>query len=116
MIELINVTYEVEEMGQKKKILDDVSCVFADDCFVAITGHNGSGKSTLTKLIVGIVKPTCGKIILNGKDITNLSVLQIFAMTFFVKSIFCSALLQFYGNNRRFRLVIEHISHSHTKN
>ncbi|MBQ8615094.1 MAG: ATP-binding cassette domain-containing protein [Clostridia bacterium] len=76
MIELKNITYEVEERGQKKVILNNVSCVFEDNCFVAITGHNGSGKSTLTKLIVGILKPTNGKILLNGKDITDLSITE----------------------------------------
>ena len=39
-----------------------------------MTGPNGSGKSTLAKIIMGIEKPDSGKIILNGKDITNLSI------------------------------------------
>lgn len=74
MIELKNITYEVEERGQKKTILNDVSCVFENNCLVAITGHNGSGKSTLTKIIVGIIKPTSGKVLIDGKDVTNFSI------------------------------------------
>ena len=52
MIELKNVTYKIDEGGQDKIILDDISCVFENNCLIAITGHNGSGKSTLTKLIM----------------------------------------------------------------
>lgn len=74
MLELKNITYKVEEQGQEKIILDDVSCVFENRCITAITGHNGSGKSTLTKIIMGILTPTSGKIILNGKDISKLSI------------------------------------------
>lgn len=74
MLELKNITYKVLEKEQEKIILDDVSCVFEDNCLTAITGHNGSGKSTLTKIIMGIIKPTGGQIIFNGKDITDLPI------------------------------------------
>lgn len=74
MLELKNVTYTVKDGEQERNILEDISCVFEDNCLVAITGHNGSGKSTLTKVIMGILKPTSGKILFNGKDITNLSI------------------------------------------
>lgn len=74
MIELKNITYKVKEQGKEKLILDDVSCVFDDDSVVAITGHNGSGKSTLTKLIMGIIQPTSGKIFFNGIEITKLPI------------------------------------------
>lgn len=76
MIELKNVTYEINEKGSKKTILDNISCVFENGEIVAITGHNGSGKSTLTKIIMGILKPTSGTILFNGKDITNLSITE----------------------------------------
>lgn len=76
MIELKNVSYIIENAGEKNVILDDISCTFDDNCFIAITGHNGSGKSTLTKIIMGIIKPTSGKIFFNGKDITNLSITE----------------------------------------
>ncbi len=74
MLELKNITYKIVEHGKEKVILDDISCVFDDKCLTAITGHNGSGKSTLTKIIMGIVKPTRGKIFFDGEDITKLSV------------------------------------------
>ena len=41
-----------------------------------MTGPNGSGKSTLAKLIMGMEKPTAGKIYFEGKDITDCSVTE----------------------------------------
>ena len=57
-----------------KKILKDINLTIDLEKFIAITGPNGSGKSTLVKIIMGIEKPDSGKIIFNGKDITNLSI------------------------------------------
>ncbi|MBE7076607.1 MAG: ATP-binding cassette domain-containing protein [Clostridiales bacterium] len=74
MIELKNVSYIVEDHGEKKAILDNISCVFDDACLTAVTGENGSGKSTLMKIVVGILKPTEGKVFMDGKDITNLTI------------------------------------------
>lgn len=74
MLELKNICYEVNENGRKKKILDDISFTVNDEEIVVITGHNGSGKSTLAKIIMGIINPTSGKIIFNGKDVTKLSI------------------------------------------
>ena len=70
MLELKNLTYETEE---GKKILSDVSLKISDR-FVAITGPNGSGKSTLAKLIAGIYTPSSGQILLDGEDITHMSI------------------------------------------
>lgn len=74
MIELNNITYIVEDKGNKKVILDNISIKFEDNCVTAITGQNGSGKSTLTKIIIGIIRPTSGQILYNGTDITNNSI------------------------------------------
>lgn len=74
MIVLNNITYIVEDKGNKKVILDNISIKFEDNCVTAITGQNGSGKSTLTKIIIGIIRPTSGQIIYNGTDITNYSI------------------------------------------
>ena len=75
MLELINVCYSAENDGIKKDIIKDVSLKL-DEKFIAFTGPNGGGKSTLAKLIMGIIKPTSGKILFDGKDITNLSVTE----------------------------------------
>ncbi len=69
MIELVDICYEVKH----KKILDNINIKF-DDNFTVITGPNGSGKSTLAKIIMGIIKPTSGKILYNGEDITSWSI------------------------------------------
>ncbi|MEF9971601.1 MAG: ATP-binding cassette domain-containing protein, partial [Oscillospiraceae bacterium] len=42
--------------------------------FIAITGPNGSGKSTLAKIVMGIEKPSSGKIYFNDEDITALTI------------------------------------------
>ena len=70
MLELQHICFE----RQNKKILDDINLKIATNKFIAITGPNGSGKSTLVKIIMGIEKPDSGKVILDGKDITNLSI------------------------------------------
>ena len=44
--------------------------------FVVITGPNGGGKSTLARLIMGIEKPSTGRILLDGEDITELDITQ----------------------------------------
>ena len=74
MLELQNIGYAVEEGNTRKEILKNISLKI-DDRFVAITGPNG-GKSTLAKIIAGINKPTSGKILLDGEDITDLSVTE----------------------------------------
>jgi len=43
---------------------------------VAILGHNGSGKTTLVKHALGLLKPTQGQVLLEGKDTRQISVAQ----------------------------------------
>jgi Fe-S cluster assembly ATP-binding protein len=57
-----------------RTIVDRFSFTFEKGKFYAITGPNGSGKTTLAKLIMGINPVTSGKIIFEGKNITNLSI------------------------------------------
>ena len=72
MLEFQNVSYVTAD---GKEILRDVSVRIADR-FVAVTGPNGSGKSTMAKLIAGIYRPTSGRILLDGEDITQLSITE----------------------------------------
>jgi Fe-S cluster assembly ATP-binding protein len=73
MIELKNISFSAETDGEIKEILNDINLVL-DDKLIAFTGPNGGGKSTLAKIIMGIIKPTSGKIYFNGEDITDLSI------------------------------------------
>ena len=75
MLELRNISYEVEEDKESREILKDVSLKI-DDHFVAITGPNGGGKSTLAKIIAGILTPTSGQIFLDGEEITGLNITE----------------------------------------
>ena len=54
----------------EKVALDNVSLNIEDGDFVALIGHTGSGKSTLIQHMNGLLKPSSGKIIVNGTDIT----------------------------------------------
>ena len=70
MLKLENVCFHKDN----KDILKNINYEINNSKLIVITGPNGSGKSTLTKIIMGIEKPTSGKIIFNGEDITDLSI------------------------------------------
>ena len=72
MLRLENVCF----FKDNKDILKDINLEVEEGKFIAITGPNGSGKSTLAKIIMGIEKPTSGKIFFDGEDITDLSIDQ----------------------------------------
>ena len=76
MLELRNISFEVPKENGQKEIIRDVSLKIDEHKFVVITGPNGGGKSTLAKLIVGIEKPTSGRIFFNGEDITDKSITE----------------------------------------
>lgn len=75
MLELQNICYIAIDEAEKKDIIKNISLKI-DEKFVAFTGPNGGGKSTLAKIIMGIIKPTSGKIIFDGEDITDLSITE----------------------------------------
>ena len=74
MLELKNVSFEVDDELGNKEIIKDISLTIPDNKMIVITGPNGGGKSTLARLIAGIEKPTAGKIYLDGEDITDMSI------------------------------------------
>ena len=73
MLRLENIAWNAPE---GKDILKGVDLTVDDGKMVVITGPNGGGKTTLARVIAGIEQPTDGKIILDGKDITNLDVTE----------------------------------------
>ena len=52
-------------------VLDDVNLVFPDTGLVSIVGKSGSGKSTLLNILMGIEKPTKGKVLFKGKNVAK---------------------------------------------
>lgn len=70
MLELINIEY----IANDKTILENINLKVDTKETLVITGHNGSGKSTLLKIIMGLIKPTKGKILLDGTDITDFKI------------------------------------------
>lgn len=53
------------------KALDDISLTIEDGEFIGLIGHTGSGKSTFIQHLNLLLKPTSGKIIVDGIDITE---------------------------------------------
>lgn len=73
MLELRDITYQGED---EVSILKNINLTLKDERFYVITGPNGGGKSSLAKIMMGIYQPTSGKILLDGEDITSLSVTE----------------------------------------
>ena len=76
MLELQHISYVVREGDGELGILNDISLTIDDHKLVVFTGPNGGGKTTLAKIIMGLVKPTAGRILWNGQDITDLGITE----------------------------------------
>ena len=64
-LELENVYKEYPDMIA----VNDVSMALPEGCLMALVGHNGAGKSTLLKLMLGLIRPTRGKISVLGEKL-----------------------------------------------
>lgn len=72
VLEVINAEKYYGEKGNLTKALNDVSFAVESGEFVGIMGASGSGKTTLLNCVSAIDMLTCGKVMLEGKDITTL--------------------------------------------
>ena len=70
-LENISLTFHPGTVNEKKA-LENLDLHLKKGDFVTILGSNGAGKSTLFNTIAGTYLPDCGKVILDGRDITNL--------------------------------------------
>lgn len=66
--ENLTYTYSIGTPFEKTAV-DNVNLDIEEGEFVGIIGHTGSGKSTLIQHLNGLVKPTAGKVIIDGEDI-----------------------------------------------
>lgn len=72
MISAKNLSYEYElANGKKINVVDNISFDLEKGKSLGIIGKTGSGKSTLVSMLNGLLKPTKGKVLLNGKDINK---------------------------------------------
>ena len=69
-IENLTKTYTVDH--ESLVGVDNVSLSINRGEFLSIVGHSGSGKTTLVSIIGGILKPTAGRVLLEGVDICTL--------------------------------------------
>ena len=74
MLELEHISYRVSDPGGNLDILRDVNRTIPDHKLIVVTGPNGGGKTTLAKVIMGLVRPTEGRILFDGQDITDLDI------------------------------------------
>ena len=77
------ITFQIKNLSKiygsdesKVFALDDISLIIPKNRFIVILGESGSGKSTLLNMIGCMDKPTSGKILFEGQDITQLSKAQ----------------------------------------
>lgn len=56
----------------RTQVISNVSLSVPDGAVVSVLGHNGAGKTTLLRAVVGLLKPTAGRITLDGEDISAL--------------------------------------------
>lgn len=66
-IEFMSVSFSYPDL----EVLEDVSLQVKKGEFLAVIGPNGAGKTTLLKLILGLLKPTSGKVLVFGKNINE---------------------------------------------
>ncbi len=76
MLKLESVELQIANGNENVSILKDINLELEDNKFYALTGPNGGGKTSLAKVIMGIYKNNKGKIIFDGRDITNLSITE----------------------------------------
>lgn len=79
LLELRNIT----KFFGSNKVLDDIDLTVMDGEFLTLLGPSGCGKTTLLRVIAGFERPTTGKVIMNGKEISHLAPNRRFVNTVF---------------------------------
>ncbi len=70
-IKIEGLSYSYEGEDDDLEVLKNIDLEIEKGSFTAILGHNGSGKSTLAKLLNLVLVPQCGRIVIDGKEITD---------------------------------------------
>lgn len=73
IIEFVNV----EKSYSETEALKDISFNIPEGSFTVLIGSSGSGKTTALKMVNYLIKPTKGKVLIDGKDISSLDVIKL---------------------------------------
>ena len=79
-MEMILKTNELCKEFKKQKAVNKVSLNIPKNCIYGLLGPNGAGKSTTLKMITGILKPTSGEIIYDGRPWSRRVLIEIGAL------------------------------------
>ncbi len=73
LLELQNINLTYQTLSSETEALKDVTFSINQGEFISIVGPSGSGKTTILSLIAGLLKPTRGKIMLDGEQVSGIS-------------------------------------------
>ena len=87
-IEVINLS----KSYKSKKAVNKISFKINENEIVGLLGPNGCGKTTTIGMILGLLKPTSGKVLINGKDIEKHKISLLHDMNFISPLMFAETL------------------------
>jgi NitT/TauT family transport system ATP-binding protein/sulfonate transport system ATP-binding protein len=70
-IDQVSRTFPVRHGHAPTRALDPIDLAVGDNDFVAIVGPSGCGKSTLLRIVAGLDRPTGGRVVLDGREVTG---------------------------------------------
>ena len=73
----VTMAYEDESTDTSKVVLDDVSLSIGRGEFACIIGSSGGGKTTLLKMANGLVVPTSGDVLVEGKNVRDVDLVEL---------------------------------------
>lgn len=74
IVEIKNISMNYQSPNGEIPAIADVNFDISKGEFICVVGPSGCGKSTLLSIIAGLLKPSHGNILINGKDITDTSI------------------------------------------
>lgn len=74
MLDLIDISLTLEDDNGKAEVLKNINLNLEPNKIYVMTGPNGSGKSSIAKVIMGIFNQTSGKVVMDGIDISDMSI------------------------------------------